>query len=313
MMPAVTATLVQLGANREARFADTMVLVVGRSPEADLPVLDVACSRRQFQVRLLDGRYILESLSETSPTFCNGTRVVGPTTINDQTLIDAGTSRFRLVLTKNPVPAAGLPRPQPEVRVDERAAATAATLASHVLPAPLLYPTPVATQDTDLILGRDATQAAVQLLHPLVSRRHAMLRNTVAGLILKDLRSENGTYVNGRRIAVAQKLNEGDRVQIGPFLFRVQGPELIPTRDALGPTGIPAAPNRSTATSSTRVQVDQLELRLGGTLLLQDVAFQLNVGEFVAVIGPSGCGKSTLLKCLSGELPPTGGQVFIDD
>ncbi|MGL4424171.1 MAG: ABC transporter ATP-binding protein, partial [Gemmataceae bacterium] len=45
----------------------------------------------------------------------------------------------------------------------------------------------------------------------------------------------------------------------------------------------------------------------------QDVAFQLNVGEFVAVIGPSGCGKSTLLKCLSGELPPTGGQVFIDD
>lgn len=35
-------------------------------------------------------------------------------------------------------------------------------------------------------------------------------------------------------------------------------------------------------------------------LVLSDIEFQVNQGEFVTIIGPSGCGKSTLLKIISG-------------
>ncbi len=35
-------------------------------------------------------------------------------------------------------------------------------------------------------------------------------------------------------------------------------------------------------------------------------------GEFVAIIGPSGCGKSTLLSIISGILPASSGEVYID-
>ncbi len=46
---------------------------------------------------------------------------------------------------------------------------------------------------------------------------------------------------------------------------------------------------------------------------LDHVNFQINAGEFVAVMGPSGCGKSTLLHLLGGLDRPTEGAVVIDD
>ena len=54
----------------------------------------------------------------------------------------------------------------------------------------------------------------VRLNKPAVSRRHAQLTQTDKGWAIKDLQSENGTYVNGEKIA-ERVLADGDRVQIG--------------------------------------------------------------------------------------------------
>jgi NitT/TauT family transport system ATP-binding protein len=49
----------------------------------------------------------------------------------------------------------------------------------------------------------------------------------------------------------------------------------------------------------------------GETPALTDISFQVNEGEFVAIVGPSGCGKSTLLSLISGLLTPETGCIQI--
>ena len=44
---------------------------------------------------------------------------------------------------------------------------------------------------------------------------------------------------------------------------------------------------------------------------LEQVSFEVQVGDFVSIVGPSGCGKSTLLKIVSGLLATTSGKVLV--
>lgn len=58
----------------------------------------------------------------------------------------------------------------------------------------------------------------IRIYKPAVSRRHAQITETDGGWLLRDLSSENGTYVNGQRVT-ERLLVEGDRVQFGTSRF----------------------------------------------------------------------------------------------
>lgn len=44
---------------------------------------------------------------------------------------------------------------------------------------------------------------------------------------------------------------------------------------------------------------------------VQDVSFDINQSEFIAIVGPSGCGKTTILKMVAGLVPYSGGTITI--
>ena len=54
--------------------------------------------------------------------------------------------------------------------------------------------------------------------------------------------------------------------------------------------------------------VHDLELAVGGRVLLSSVSFQVAPGDRVGLGGRSGAGKTTLTKVLAGEAPPTSGE-----
>jgi putative ABC transport system ATP-binding protein len=60
------------------------------------------------------------------------------------------------------------------------------------------------------------------------------------------------------------------------------------------------------------VQVDHLEKRFGEVRALDRVSFEVDAGEWIAIMGPSGSGKTTLINILGGLDHPSAGRVVID-
>ena len=63
--------------------------------------------------------------------------------------------------------------------------------------------------------------------------------------------------------------------------------------------------------SKHAVETKNLSISWGETEVLNQLNFELNEGEKLAIVGPSGSGKSTILKILAGLILPTKGELRI--
>jgi hypothetical protein len=72
--------------------------------------------------------------------------------------------------------------------------------------------------DDDIILGR-SDKAAIKLEDAFSSARHARLSRQGSLIVLEDLGSTNGTYLNGEPISGPQPMHPGDRIRIGDTEF----------------------------------------------------------------------------------------------
>jgi hypothetical protein len=126
-----------------------------------------------------------------------------------------------------PVPAAGV-RLNPVKR---------ARLQSTAPPEALLIPLrpsgdPVPLTGIDVVLGRDASLAAVVLDDPSVERMHArLIRQADGDYLLRDQGSVAGSWINYELVPKSgQRLQHGDHIQLGRVEFRFQLPGDHPPR-----------------------------------------------------------------------------------
>jgi ABC-2 type transport system ATP-binding protein len=61
------------------------------------------------------------------------------------------------------------------------------------------------------------------------------------------------------------------------------------------------------------IEIKNISKEFGSQKALDDVSFSVSKGEIVGFLGPNGAGKSTLMKIITGFLPPTRGEVFINN
>ncbi|MCG6941624.1 MAG: ATP-binding cassette domain-containing protein [Thiohalocapsa sp.] len=150
----------------------------------------------------------------------------------------------------------------------------------------------------DLVVGRLAG-CALAIDSPLISREHARLSLRADAVLIEDLKSTNGTWVNGERISGPTPIHPGDRVAFASVVYLFTGSALVPAE----------AGNRVrvAAEGLSRIVTDRTSRQ--PRHLLSDIDLVIEPGEFVVIFGTSGSGKSTLLDALNGRRPASSGQV----
>jgi hypothetical protein len=101
--------------------------------------------------------------------------------------------------------------------------------------------------DDELVIGRSASGEGTLGGDPELSRQHCKVRLADAGLLIEDLGSTNGTYVNGVRVTEALSLRPGDTITLGATTIEVAG--VLPGAQSTAERPIP--PVQSTRIAST--------------------------------------------------------------
>jgi ABC transport system ATP-binding/permease protein len=144
-----------------------------------------------------------------------------------------------------------------------------------------------------VVIGR-GRECDLALDDPMISRHHATIYKSRDGsLMIKDMGSANGTFVNGRRIQQPMKLAPDTPIFMGRHVLRL--------------TAAPVDLSKQTAVHTRGATLDYR----GGKRGLHPTDIEIRTGSMTAIMGPSGCGKSTLLKVLNGDVPLTQGTVEI--
>ena len=130
---------------------------------------------------------------------------------------------------------------------------------------------------------------------PLISRQHAQIRSGPTEghrYIVEDLKSRNGTFVNGRRLTEACVLEQSDEVRFGPYTFTFEDPNATLQGD--GPTTIVVDGTAGTV----RVHGELLPLSNKEFALLEllyrNLDRPVHVAEISQVVWPEYDGATTL-------------------
>jgi ABC-type multidrug transport system ATPase subunit/pSer/pThr/pTyr-binding forkhead associated (FHA) protein/ABC-type multidrug transport system permease subunit len=286
------------------RVITVAIVRLGRDPASEVAFDQDAypmVSGRHARLERTAHGCVLTPLSQSNQTLLNDHPVEGPLPVK------AG-DRIRLGFTGPTVEIVALPPLAPTPPGDAKPAPAEAPGAT-VLAAPqhlVLLRGSFGAERVPIgrggVIGRGPGQVEFVLDHPHVSRRHARL--TVAGgrVLLHDLGSANGTFVNGRRLTRPVELRSGYHIDIGPFSLEFDGDALV---------GRSRSNNiELVARKLKRVVEDRTTGR--PLTLLDDVSLVVHPREFVCVLGPSGSGKTTLLGILSGRRPPDAGAVRVN-
>lgn len=102
-----------------------------------------------------------------------------------------------------------------------------------------------------LVIGR-ASACDLRLQHPSISRRHAQLVRQADRFVLRDLGSQNGTFVNRVKLSGDKEIHLGDEISLGNAILKLRGHGSI-TSDQVPQVSLPVRPSKRKGMSLPRV------------------------------------------------------------
>lgn len=218
--------------NREVRkfVLNRGVTTIGRAQDNDIVINNLALSRRHAQVEFKGGRFEVVDLQSQNGVYVNQERVRGPRPLEDRDSITLGTYQFVFRGSEESEPEVRAVKPGPKARPrvastepGEELRAPPAAEAPEVERVPLLV---LKYNDVELqrfpirgescLVGR-AKECDVQIPERRLSRKHCEIRAVSGRYRVNDLGSQNGTYVNRKRIRGTHDLDHGDVLNFAEY------------------------------------------------------------------------------------------------
>jgi len=203
----------RLGVVSDQREILDGIVVAGRSRQCDLVLPSESVSRRHARFSLQSGRLLVEDLGSSNGLWLGDQRVQEARYLEDGDVLRLGEFRIRVQGPR------GQMEDLPRLRLVGRSPGVRDQVTEL-------------SQDVMMVgRGRDC---GLVLLDPSVSRNHArLLVRSDGSVIVEDLDSANGVFVNDSRVR-ARELANGDLLRFGDVEFLVELPEAGTIRSRRG-------------------------------------------------------------------------------
>ena len=217
---------------KETREATGDSLLIGRATSCDIVLDSRAVSRRHAEVVRMKNHFYVTDLESGNGTFHNGLKLKP----HEKSVLKTGDTirveEFDIQVT--------LPATETSLEENTDSGIIEIKMIKKVLSAldtekfPILegVSPPVEgkrvafTEDIlELVMGRDE-ECTFPIPTSVVSRRHAILHKKWGGVTVTDLKSKNGTFVNGKKIT-ERLLKDGDTITLGNISIAFRNPQEI--------------------------------------------------------------------------------------
>jgi pSer/pThr/pTyr-binding forkhead associated (FHA) protein len=207
----------------------TCATLIGRAPECGIVIDEPGISRHHAQIELVEGKTMLKDLGSPNGTFVNDIRIETATEIKPGDRIRLHDVPF----TVKPADPAGV---NPTAVFESGPADDGPKTVSYQ--SLQLYSIVRSDNGAEIgvgrsiKIGRDEKNEVPLPKDTSASQEHAKLELLNGQVVLTDLGSSNGTWVNGVRITTPVYLTHGDKFRIGDTVFRLrEGEKPLPAAE----------------------------------------------------------------------------------
>jgi pSer/pThr/pTyr-binding forkhead associated (FHA) protein len=205
-------------------------ITIGRSAANAMVIDDPYVADVHLEILVDNENLTLKNLTPGKPVKVNDEEVTAACSLRPDDMITLGAVELIVID----------PKREPKALAEETSNATQlrapkptgwSLKANHTALANRVFPLKELT-----VIGR-ASECDISLAAAHLSRRHAQIQVVEGGLLVKDLGSANGTFINGQRISEG-RAKKGDEIRFDTLSFGVMGPNI----EDLSKTTVRSAP-----------------------------------------------------------------------
>jgi len=225
--------------------------LVGTAPTSDILLTAPGIAERHCELRTRGDSTVVVPLDAHAATVLNGKQIVGEAPIKPGDLLLFAKVGCRVVGTEKQAPQPMRKPPPPPSGEDDGRTRVRMALPKYMLRG-VSGPTFGKTYAMvgTLTLGRN-TDCDISITSDEISRHHAKLQVVPDGVMVEDLGSANGTFVNNQRVHGVILLKPGDELRVDTIRFMLMSPSMdmhqaaaATARAAAAEAPAPAAPKQ---------------------------------------------------------------------